>query len=182
MVSLFEKLKNTAKDFAAEKKWEIKADNTILTQQQLEQANPKIVQYPKHPAWIDEGVKKNSEYNDKTNTIYVHPSYDIKKDISKNIIHEKCHAYLTQIAGLTTDTFMSLQPYPTQALEQVAYTTQFYYLIKDGRTLDEIKQLGEFPDFFTRHKKILEKYFNYAKKKYDEEQLQIITKNKENTK
>ena len=77
---------------------------------------------------------------------------------------------------------MPLQPYPTQALEQVAYTTQFYYLIKDGRTLDEIKQLGEFPDFFTIHKDILEKYFNYAKKKYDEEQLQIITKNKENTK
>lgn len=180
MVLLFEILKNTAKDFMDEKTWGIKADNAILTPAQLEEAHIKIVQDPSRSTWLDPKVSKNSEYEEETKTIHVRPSYDINKDITRNIIHEKCHAYLTQIAKLNQHGIH--RNYPENTLEQVAYTTQFYYLIKDGYTLDEIKKLGEFPDFFKRHNDILTKYLNYAKKKYDEEQklnlIQSVIKNK----
>ena len=102
MTSILEKLYNTAKDFIDEKKWGINADNAILTLQQLEEAHPKIVQDPNHPTWNDPLVTKNSEYDAKTNTIHIRPGYDIENDPTKNIIHEKCHAYLTQIAKLNT--------------------------------------------------------------------------------
>ena len=161
----------TAKDFMDEKTWGIKANNAVLTQEQFKQVDevvkPKIVQDPNRKTWTDPEVTKNSEYDARTNTIHVRPSYDIEKDITRNIIHEKCHAYLTQVAKLGQ--YGIMRKYPENTLEQVAYTTQFYYLIKDGYTLDEVKKLGEFLDFFKRHEEILTKYWNYAQKKYDEE-------------
>ena len=173
MTSILEKLYNTAKDFIDEKKWGINADNAILTLQQLEEAHPKIVQDPNHPTWNDPLVTKNSEYDAKTNTIHIRPGYDIENDPTYNVIHEKCHAYLTQIAKLNTKTLMSLQPYPTQALEQVAYTTEFYYWIKDGHSLEELKATEEFSYFFKKYGDVLTKYYDYAQKKYNEEQAQI---------
>ena len=166
---IWEQLLNTAKDFMDEKKWGIKADNAILTPQQLEEAHPKIEQDSNHPAWSDPLVDKNSEYSAKTNTIHVRPGYDIERDFTRNIVHEKSHAYMSQIAKVNWK--RSLRRYPEGVLEQVAYTTQFYYLIKDGYTLDDVKKMGEWPVFFKRHGEVLTKYFNYAQKKYNEEQV-----------
>ena len=73
---IWEQLLNTAKDFMDEKKWGIKADNAILTPQQLEEAHPKIEQDPNRSTWLDPLLDKNSEYSAKTNTIHVRPGYE----------------------------------------------------------------------------------------------------------
>ena len=164
---------NTAKDFLDEKTWGIRADNAILTDEQLSQVHPNIVQDPNHSTWLNPRVDKNSEYDDITNTIHVRPGYNIEEDMTANIIHEKCHAYLTQIAGLNQKYIN--RPYPENTLEQVAYTTQFYHLIKRGYSLDEVKKLGEFPGFFKDHNDILTQYFKYAQEKYNQERTKQQT-------
>ena len=156
-MDILEELKKVALNFQKQKNF-----IEIISDKELSTVNVPIVKIDyKDGSWNN----KNTQFNAKIRQIEVSPSYDIEKDLNKDIIHEKCHAILT--ARGYSNSADKFHPYPTNPLEQIAYTTQFYHLLRAGNTPDEIKNNEELSLLFKEHPKALNKYLNRAIEEYE---------------
>ncbi len=167
-MSILEELKKTALNFQKQKK-----NIEIISDEELNNIDVKIIKIDyKDGTWDI----KNTQFNTKTRCIEVAPSYDIEKDLNKDIIHEKCHAILT--AKGYSNSSDKFHPYPSNPLEQIAYTTQIYHLLRAGNTPDDIKNNSELKYYFEKHPKELNRYLTRAQEQYDKDiKLKIFQKN-----
>ena len=168
-MSIFEELLNAAKNFQKD----LKAKNKIriITDEELKNLDVSIVKIDYRDGTWD---RKSTQFNNIERIIEVSPNYDIEKDLNKNIIHEKCHAILTK-EGYANKADI-LHPYPSNPLEQIAYTTQFYHLLRAGSTPSEIKENSELKFYFQKHPKELNLYLDRAIEEYskDLQQKQLL--------
>ena len=170
-MDILEELKRVALNFQKQKNF-----IEIISDEELSTVNVPIVKIDyKDGTWDN----KNTQFNAKIRQIEVTPSYDIEKDLNKDIVHEKCHAILT--ARGYSNLPDKLHPYPSNPLEQIAYTTQMYHLLRAGKTPDEIKNNEELSLMFKKHPKELNKYLDRAIEEYQQDIIKnkIVEKNLE---
>jgi hypothetical protein len=110
-----------------------------------------------------DGKKDPTQFNSALNRIEVKASYDMKNDPEKWIVHEITHAVMFS-KGVSNYADPKHQ-YPTNEIEQWAYTTQFYHFAKDSIDLKEIMtdpKYNNLKQSFERHPEVLNSYFNNA--------------------
>ena len=136
-------------------------ENFIIPESALRAANVKIAVIP-DKEW-PEGKECPTQFNSVTNEIEVRESFAQGTDPEKWLVHETVH-FLThqeekpQYAD-------EKHPYPTNEVEQFAYTTQFYHLVKNGVSIEDIMNDPQFETLkgsFERHFEVLQSYFNDA--------------------
>lgn len=104
-----------------------------------------------------------TEFDAKSNTIRVRSNYDVELDSCGWLVHERIRALLHD-AGFVDDYNPPLIQYPDNAVERMAYTWQFVYLIESRlvKNLNDIKQM--MPWKFERYgDEWAKKYWSYAK-------------------
>jgi len=130
---------------------------------------PEIVVIPDNDqAWAYGEKTDPTQFCPSTSTIQVKESFDLKNDPEKWMVHERVHAMLH---ALGVDQYANKEnPYPTNTVEQWAFKTQFFHLIKEGVSIEQIKTDPKFETLkksFQHSPEVLVSYFHEAKDEWN---------------
>jgi len=124
---------------------------------------PKIVVIPDNDEVWAYGEKEDpTQFSPDKNVIQVKSSFDMK-DMNKWLIHERVHAlhFSKGIEQYADDK----NPYPTNTVEQAAYKTQLFHLIREGVDIEKIKTDPIYETLnkkFQRFPQIMQSYYDEA--------------------
>ena len=172
MFNIFKELQIASQNF--KKDLELKGEIRIIKDPDAELKklgieNIEIVKLPSNDGNWD---NKNTQYNGKKKRIEVNPEYDIELDENKEVLHEKCHVILNALGFANKANRFGRYTYPSNPLERIAYTTQFYHLLKTGKTPDEIRNNKSLKEHFYIHSKKLNAYLERATEEYTKDLIQ----------